>query len=71
MLLTIPDVLSPDAARDLRESVLAVEWVDGNATSGAGAASVKRNRQLPEVGAATQAAQATVTAALMGHAAFL
>jgi len=71
MLLTIPEVLSRDAALALREEVLAAEWVDGNMTSGSGAASVKRNRQLPEEGAATQAAQAQVTAALMGNAAFL
>jgi PKHD-type hydroxylase len=71
MLLTIPEVLSRVDALALREQALAAEWVDGNATSGAGAASVKKNRQLKEQGAATQAAQAKVTAALMGNAAFL
>ena len=71
MLLTIPGVLPHEDALALREEVLAAEWVDGNATSGAGSASVKKNRQLPEQGAATQAAQAQVTAALMANAAFL
>jgi PKHD-type hydroxylase len=71
MLLTIPEVLSHKDAAELRAGILAAEWIDGNATSGAGAASVKRNRQLPEQGAATQAAQAKVTAALMANAAFL
>jgi PKHD-type hydroxylase len=71
MLLAIPDVLSRDDALALRERILGAEWVDGNATSGSGAASVKRNRQLPEDGAATRAAQETVTAALQGNAAFL
>jgi len=71
MLLAIPEVLLPKAAIELREGILAGEWVDGNATSGAGAASVKRNRQLPESSAATQAAQSMVTEALMGNAAFL
>lgn len=71
MLLTIPEVLSPQAARDLRERVLAADWVDGKATSGAGASSVKNNRQLPEQGPVTQAAQAQVTSALTGNAAFL
>ena len=71
MLLTIPNVLTPEAAAKLRETILAAEWVDGNATSGAGAASVKNNRQLPEDGAVTRAAQAEVTAALMDNAAFL
>jgi PKHD-type hydroxylase len=71
MLLTIPEVLSAEDAAALRAEILAAEWVDGNATSGAGAASAKRNRQMPETGAATHAAQAKVTAALMGNAAFL
>ena len=48
MLLAIPDVLSRSEAADLRETIAAAEWIDGNSTSGAGAASVKRNRQLPE-----------------------
>lgn len=71
MLLAIPTVLTPAAAAQLRETILAAEWVDGNATSGAGAATVKHNRQLPEDGEATRAAQAEVTAALMDNAAFL
>ena len=71
MLLAIPDILTRDEALALRERIAAAEWVDGNATSGAGAASVKRNRQLPEDGAVTRAAQQQVTAALMGNAAFL
>ena len=71
MLVAIPDVLSPDAAARLREEIAAAEWIDGNATSGAGAASVKRNRQLPENAEATANAQGQVTAALMDNAAFL
>lgn len=71
MLLAIPDVLTREDALALRGRLAAAEWVDGNATSGAGAASVKRNRQLPEDGAVTRAAQQQVTAALMGNAAFL
>ncbi|MCB2064931.1 MAG: Fe2+-dependent dioxygenase [Novosphingobium sp.] len=71
MLVAIPDVLSPDAAARLREQIAAADWIDGNATSGAGAASVKRNRQLPENAEATANAQGQVTAALMDNAAFL
>lgn len=71
MLLAIPDVLTPSEAAGLRETIAAAEWVDGNATSGAGAASVKRNRQLPEDGAITLAAQEVVSTALMSNAAFL
>lgn len=71
MLVAISDVLSPDAARRLREEIASAQWIDGNATSGAGAASVKRNRQLPENAEATADAQRQVTAALMDNAAFL
>jgi predicted 2-oxoglutarate/Fe(II)-dependent dioxygenase YbiX len=71
MLLTIPDVLSREDALALRERIVAAEWVDGNVTSGSGAATVKRNRQLPEDAPITQAAQAEVTSALMDNAAFL
>jgi PKHD-type hydroxylase len=71
VLVHIPQVLNPEQLAECREVLATAEWVDGKSTSGAGAASVKRNRQLPEQGAATQAAQAEVTAALTGNAAFL
>ncbi|MGN6496414.1 MAG: Fe2+-dependent dioxygenase [Tsuneonella sp.] len=71
MLLVIPDVLSRNAALALRGRILAAEWVDGRVTSGAGASSVKRNRQLPEDGEAARAAQQALTAALQSSAAFL
>lgn len=71
MLLAIPEVLAREEALALRAQIAAADWVDGNATSGAGAASVKRNRQLPEDGAVTRAAQQQVTQALMGNLVFL
>ena len=71
MLLAIPDVLIREDAIALRETILAAEWIDGNATSGAGAASVKHNRQLPEESPVTRKAQEQVTQALMGNAQFL
>lgn len=71
MMLAIPDVLARDDALALRADILAVEWVDGNVTSGSGSASVKRNRQLPEDAAATSKAQEVVSSALMANAAFL
>ena len=46
VLLAIPDVLTPAAAARLRETILAAEWIDGNATSGAGAATVKHNGSI-------------------------
>lgn len=71
MLLILENVLSAKAAADLRKRIAAAEWIDGNATSGKGAASVKRNRQLPEEAQITRMAQQKVSAALMDNAAFL
>lgn len=71
MLLVIPEILPRLEAQALRQRILAAEWVDGNATSGKGSAGAKRNRQLPEIGAATQAAQQAVSAALMANGQFL
>ncbi|GGE88243.1 Fe2+-dependent dioxygenase [Sphingomonas prati] len=48
MMRAIPDILSPQAVADLRARLLAADWIDGNATSGAQSALAKRNRQLPE-----------------------
>lgn len=71
MLIAIPDVLSAAAARDLRARLAAADWIDGNATSGAGAALAKRNLQLPEDHPVTQAAQQQIGAALGGCDLFL
>ena len=71
MMLHIPDVLTSEEAADLRARLLAAPWVDGNATSGAGAAKAKRNRQLPEDGEAARMAQQVVSSALMESATFL
>jgi PKHD-type hydroxylase len=71
MLLVIPDVLQRTVALALREQILAAEWIDGSATSGKVSAGVKRNRQLPETAAATQAAQEVVSKALMANGPFL
>jgi PKHD-type hydroxylase len=71
MLIALPDVMSRDAALALRARLVAADWVDGNATSGAAAALAKRNRQLPEDSPAARAAQAEVSAALGANAAFL
>ena len=37
-MLHIPDVLTSEEAAQLRDRLVAAQWVDGNATSGAGAA---------------------------------
>lgn len=71
MLIAIPDVLSREAALALRARIAAADWVDGNATSGSGAALAKRNRQLPEDGAVIAAARVEVQRALATNALFL
>lgn len=71
MLTVIPDVLPRERALALRETLLAADWVDGNVTSGTGAALAKKNRQLPEDGETARAAQAVIGRALAENAAFL
>jgi PKHD-type hydroxylase len=71
MLIAIPDVLPPEEAKALGRAIAAADWVDGNVTSGAGAALAKRNRQLPEAGEAATRARAAVQQALARNALFL
>jgi PKHD-type hydroxylase len=71
MLIAIPDVLPPEEAKALGRAIAAADWVDGNVTSGAGAALAKRNRQLPESGEAATRARTAVQQALAGNALFL
>jgi PKHD-type hydroxylase len=71
MLLAIPNVISRDAALALGQALAVAAWTDGNATSGAGAALAKHNRQLPETGAAARSAQRQVQQALSESAPFL
>ncbi|MGB6103211.1 MAG: Fe2+-dependent dioxygenase [Pusillimonas sp.] len=46
MLLTIPDVLSTDAARQIADRLASADWKDGKETAGHLAALQKRNAQL-------------------------
>ncbi len=71
MQLTIPGVLPRDAALELGRDLAAAEWVDGNVTSGAGAALAKRNRQLPEGGTAAARGRRIVQQALAAAPLFL
>jgi PKHD-type hydroxylase len=48
MLITIPDVLTPDELAQARAALDAAEWVDGKVTAGYQAQTVKENLQLPE-----------------------
>lgn len=47
MLLHIPEVLSQQDVREMRQLLDAADWTDGRATVGEQGAKVKRNRQLP------------------------
>jgi len=64
MLIAIPDVLDVDGVARVRAVIDAGEWQDGNVTSGPQAALAKRNRQLPEDGAAAREAGGMVLDAL-------
>jgi len=64
MLIAIPDVLDAAGVARVRGIIDAADWVDGNDTSGPQAALAKRNRQLPEDGAAAREAGGLVLDAL-------
>jgi PKHD-type hydroxylase len=71
MLIAIPDVLTADELAQVRATIDAAEWIDGNATSGAQSALAKRNRQLPEDSPAARDAGALVLDALANSALFV
>ena len=71
MLHLVRQVLPREQALALGAELAGADWVDGNATSGPGAALAKRNRQLPEGGAAAARGRQAVQAALAGSAHFL
>lgn len=70
-MIAIPDVLDAAGVARVRAIVDAAEWIDGNATSGPQAALAKRNRQLPEDGAAAKEAGGLVLDALGRSALFI
>lgn len=47
MLVTIPDLLTPEELAYIRQVLEGTAWIDGRATAGEQAAEVKRNLQLP------------------------
>lgn len=48
MLLTIPDVFSPEQVRQIRQQLDSAEWVDGRVTAGHQSTLAKDNMQIPE-----------------------
>ena len=71
MQLVIPEVLPRAAALELGRELTGADWVDGNVTSGEGAALAKRNRQLPEASAAGAKGRRIVQQALAVSPLFL
>ena len=71
MLIVVPQLLRSADARALAARLRGGAWVDGNVTSGEGAALTKRNQQLEEGSALAAAARSQVQAALAASALFL
>lgn len=64
MLIAIPDLIDAATLADLRATIDAAEWIDGNATSGHQSALAKQNEQLPEDSAAAKAGGKVILDAL-------
>jgi PKHD-type hydroxylase len=64
MMLAVPDLLDKAGVARIRSIVDGADWVDGNVTAGHQSALAKRNRQLPEDGAAAKEAGRLVLEAL-------
>lgn len=47
-MIVVPDVLSGDVLRGVRERLAAADWIDGSVTAGVQSSLVKHNRQLAE-----------------------
>jgi PKHD-type hydroxylase len=71
MLVTIPDVLTPDEVAKIRGVLEGTAWVDGRATAGDQAAKVKNNLQVPIDSPAGQELGQIVLRALAGNAKFM
>ncbi len=48
MLITVPDLLSPDEVAEAKGILESAEWVDGRVTAGHQSAKAKDNEQIPE-----------------------
>lgn len=71
MLICIPQVLTKDQVKDIRELIDAAEWVDGKVTAGVQSAEAKRNTQVPEEHPAARKAQQMISVALGNNPLFL
>lgn len=71
MLLTLPDLLTPQELHSARQWLREARWADGRDSAGEQARQVKNNQQLPRDCQAAQAIAAMVLAALERSALFL
>src|SRR6266404_3042962 len=73
MIVTIPDVLSPEDAATMRARLEAASssWVDGRATAGYQGAPVKRNQQIAEGSPIAQEMGEIIVASLERHPVFI
>lgn len=71
MLLSIPDVLSPEQVAAARLQLDRAAWVDGVVTAGHQSARAKKNQQLPEDSETARTLGELVVAALQRHPIFM
>lgn len=70
MLISIPNLLNPEQLTEVRQILDSADWQDGRLTVGTQAATVKRNRQMPEGSESLANIRAIVTQALGNNALF-
>lgn len=70
MLITLPDLLSPERVQQCRQALESANWLDGSRTAGHVAAQVKANRQLALDDPTAQEIGRCITQALRQHPVF-
>jgi PKHD-type hydroxylase len=71
MLISIPDVLTPDQVAHARQLLDAADWVDGKVTAGYQSSKTKDNMQLPESSPASRELGEMILTALSKNPLFL
>ncbi|BAH39769.1 MAG TPA: Fe2+-dependent dioxygenase [Gemmatimonas aurantiaca] len=71
MLLQVPEVLTPDEVRAMREMLDRAEWVDGRVTAGHQSSRTKNNMQIPEDNPIARQVGDQILAALQRHPLFV
>lgn len=71
MLLSVPDVLTPDQVAQARQILEAADWVDGKVTAGHQSSRAKDNQQIPEGHPAAVQVGEMILAALAKNPLFL